>query len=154
MAEPHRTLISNWHEKRQDPPMFSLFIHPYFQPPYTHLPPTFFSLLPTHFLPLTIHPFLTPSFFQNLGLGMDFHPFIFYSHLLARCHKPSHPTSKSWTTYRKTFTMDRESNFSSIQFFFLFLCQFSKTCTIQIFQTTLYNFPIKKLKESHVSFIV
>ena len=70
------TIISNWHEKRQDPSMLSLFI-----------PSTFLSLLLTHFLSLTIHSSFTTSIFLNLSLEKASHPSIFL--LSSPCHKPS-----------------------------------------------------------------
>ena len=60
------------------------------------------------------------------------------------------PESRQCT--EKTFVVVKENNFLSIQ---IFLCQFTNTCTIQIFQTTFYDFLInQKLKVCQVSFIV
>ena len=56
---------------------------------FHRLPPTFLSLSFLHYLLTPSHSLPTPSFFQNLGLRMDFYPSIFYIHLFSRCHKSS-----------------------------------------------------------------
>ena len=56
---------------------------------------------------------------------------------------------------KKLFQYTEKAIFHPSKFFLLFLCWFSNTCIVQIFQTTFYDFPINlRLKESHVSFIV